>query len=852
MLQKIMTIALSILTTFSITSADIAATANSITLENDVFKRVWRFSSNEAAPIILQSIYDKSLQRELPLNSQAPFFECVIEKTLITSQNPIWIFTGHDTRDMGNGGEEITLNFVTTTGPVKGLSVRLIQQIFPNTSLVREKLELFSEEKTFRLFKRDGELHFKFPHYAFEKPEPAHATEIRIATWGNELIEIDKAASFDERFMKNPFDDFNLANCHMYHPQVNEFDVTDDTLTTKGPINILHSGDLNWISAYEHASQDNLNGLIRRTDSDDLLIRDGLQGTKGVFNFELSDEDFHFLGFSQRQQDGHIDISIDILKGGYLDGEKIDPDHSNATVWTASAFHFQDMEKSKSIIRDYLWRCICEKPASRRPEFYYNTWGMQRKLNSMGEPLRGVFTEDKIIQEIRYAADLGVDLFVLDDGWEQTQGVWRPHRERLPNGLTPITEELDKHGIKMGVWFSPMGIDSAAQRYTDHPEWVVLDSEGHPIRAQWNHPAFDFVSDFYDVFIEDCKWLIDQGARFFKWDAINTFYSALPNLHHGDDNYSDEEIRARYEYLLPIYVTNAMKELTDYEPELVIEIDLTEARRVMVGLAVLSQGKYFWMNNGASGYNDYSVFRAKSMRTIPNQFGGWIPLELFTYANYPHNDNKAQRYNVNTSLISGHGFWGALQFMKERERQWVGAHVAKSKRVLPFVADVRPDIIGRVGASPEIYTQVNREHSAGQVIAFSGSALNYRHTVKINPNRFLGVLNHSYALSDSSLVFNFDFPMPDATREAFILPNNGTGISILSSTCCLDDIKLTESELSYKTGASGTQLIQWPIAFGQPTVEAPESVKFMATIASDSFYHIKITTESDVLVTLKF
>ena len=40
-----------------------------------------------------------------------------------------------------------------------------------------------------------------------------------------------------------------------------------------------------------------------------------------------------------------------------------------------------------------------------------------------------------------------------------------------------------------------------------------------------------------------------------KWDAINTFYSSLPNLHHGDSTVLEEERRARYEYLLPIYVT---------------------------------------------------------------------------------------------------------------------------------------------------------------------------------------------------------------------------------------------------------------------------------------------------------
>ncbi|MBN2093018.1 hypothetical protein JW964_25570, partial [candidate division KSB1 bacterium] len=401
--------------------------------------------------------------------------------------------------------------------------------------------------------------------------------------------------------------------------------------------------------------------------------------------------------------------------------------------------------------------------------------------------------------------------------------------------------------------FSPMGIDSSTKRYKEHREWIISDSEGKPILAQWNHPAFDFVSDFYYLFIDDCKKLIDQGVRFFKWDAINTFFSTLSNLHHGSDRYTAEERRARYEYLLPIYVTHAMKELTDYEPELIIEIDLTEARRVMTGLAVLSAGKYFWMNNGASAYNDYSAYRAKSMRTIPNQFAGIIPLELFTFANYPHDDLKNQRYNVNTSLIAGHGFWGALQFMNQKERMRVGNIVTKSKKALPYIADVTPQIIGKVGASPEIYTQVNENEAAGQVVAFSGQALNYKHHVEIDKNKFLAVLNHSYHLKNDSLLFAFDFPMPDATREAFILPNEGAGISIVSSTCWLDMVELINStKLVYVNGAPGRQDVLWKKENGKPAIQASSEIEYqIAEDADENDYHLIISIpEPNIKVTI--
>lgn len=834
--------------TFAFSQTRIIHQPGIIILENSRFKKTIQFSENRPGPLLISSIFLKGTNSELlSPEGKEPYFECVVNKKPLSADNKIWQYQSSELRKMGNGGEELKLIIEATKGALKGLKIVLFQQIFPRTTLMREQLILqASPGHTFHLNKKNGKLHFQFPQYNLHTQSRAQATEIRIATWANELIGFDPKSSYDERFTRSKFDDHNLANCHMFHPQINHFELKKNKLLiTKGPINIVGTKKISWITAYEHASQDNLRGLLSTENlGDEVSVGDGLQGVKGTFDFSASESDLHFLGISQLQKNHSVSITVDILRGGYLENEVIDTDHPYASVWTASAFHGgNSLEKSKEIIRDYLWRCISEKSASRQPEFYYNTWGMQRYWGSRGKDLRGILTEEKIKQEIKYAAELGVDIFVLDDGWEQAMGVWTPHKKRLPNGLKPIKNELHKYGMKMGVWLSPMGIDKNSPRYKKHPEWVIVDSDKKPIKAQWNYPAFDFVSDFYNLFIEDCKKLIDQGVRFFKWDAINTFYSSLPNLHHGDSRYSEQERRERYEYLLPIYVTRAMKELTDYEPDLIIEIDLTEARRVMAGLAVLSQGKVFWMNNGASGYNDYSVYRTKSMRTIVNEFAGLIPLELFTFANYPQTQMKAQRYNVNTSLIAGHGFWGALELMKPEERARVMKNVLKSKKGLPFIGTAIPQVIGRVGGSPEVYTLVNTREAAGEVIAFSGQALNYEHKVFIDPKKLLAVLNHSYQLKNNELHFPFTFPMPDATREAFLIPNRGSDISIIASSCWLDDVQLSDSHrLRYVCGAPGKQKIRWSKKYGMPRIGKTSVIGYdIQENVNENFYLVTIS-----------
>jgi hypothetical protein len=818
-MSKYFSIILFILVSTWTANAQVVYQENILGFGNDLFNKKIEIQKNKPGVLRLLAVLDSN-GNQVNAEKDVPLFEFVVNHEKVTSSDPIWQYRNHEIRELGNGGIELKLTIEAVRNPVRGLQLLLYQQFFPNTTLVREMIELKpSGNQKFELNKLDNKLYFKFPQYVINPEGAVQSKEIRIASWASEIIDVDKNTSFDERFPNGKFNDLNLTYNHMFHPHIAEKELTAGSeQTAKGPLNIIKGNQLQWITAYEHASQDGLRGVV-----DDEKVRDGRlvldagQGTGGIFNFPVANRDFQFLGIHQEKRTDYTIVAVEALRGAYLEGEIIDKNHPYSSVWTASAFsNDTSMNESRTIIHDYLWRCICEKPASRQPDFYYNTWGMQRRVGVNFPAIRDIMTEKNIIDEIHRAAEMGVDIFVLDDGWEQAQGIWTPHKDRLPNGLAPIKAELDKYGIKMGLWYSPMGIDSTTQRYKDHPEWVIKDSEGKPIAAQWGHPAFDFVSGFYDLFISDCKKMIDAGTRFMKWDAINTFYSRLPNLNHGSDKYSDEEIRARYEYLLPIYVTRAMKELTDYEPELVIEIDLTEARRVMTGLAPLSQGKLFWMNNGASGYNDYSVYRAKSMRSISNLYAGIIPLELLTYANYPQNANKALRYNVNTSLIAGHGFWGSLAETIEKDREMIRASVLKAKQALPFVKEIIPEVIGRIGSSPEIYTQVNSKEGAGQIIAFSGSALAFKHKVKVDQKKVLGVLNHTYKLKDDQLIFDFQFPMADATREAFVVPNQGNGISVISSTGWIDEMIQDKNGLNYTVGAPGQQVIFWAKKNGQP------------------------------------
>ncbi|RZM30404.1 MAG: hypothetical protein EOO88_00865 [Pedobacter sp.] len=795
------------------THAAVSWDGKTLTFSNEWMSQSISFEKGKVSPV---SIYCKRTSSELlASNASVPWFEFVINKQLVTASQPLWKYSSHKELKLGNGGTELVI-LIEGLKHLKGLQVEIRKQYFPNSTLTREKLYLTASGKqSFTLNKYHGGLHFIFPRYSFSTDsELSEVKETRIGTYGQEALpDFNAGLSPDQRHSVN-----NLAYCHMFTPDSARFTLNEgDKVTVKGPFQTLQLNKLTVFSAYEHASQDTRRGFQNKYQpaSSDKFANDGDQGVSGVTELDESDSSLWFIGMETRKLQRKLDFSLKVLRGGYLENEKIDRAHPYETVWSAMAF-FGPATNLRDITHHYLMEQITSHKQARTPRYYYNTWGMQRSTPDV----RGIFTEARIKEEIGYAADLGADLFVMDDGWEVAQGVWTAN-SRLKSGITPLVEAIKKRGMIPGIWMSPMGIDPSSERFKAHPEWLILDKNGDYVKGQWNLPVFDMVGGFYDVFLDDCKRLVDQGIRFFKWDAINSFPSTLTGLAHGDASHSLQERKDRYDYLLPFYVTRAMRELREYNPDVVVEIDLTEPQRCMIGLMPLQEGKLFWMNNGGSGYNDYSSYRSKSMRTVVNRYDGILPSETLTFAVYPHNGSPffAQRYNVNTAIVGGRGFWGNLQQMNVQQRKAVLSLVSKSKRVLPYITKTQTTMQGAIGASPEIYSRIDQESGYGQVIGFSGSAVNFPFEEAIDTKKALGVLNHAYSLSDAKLSLPFQFSMSDDTREAFILGNDHSGVSVLSSTGWLEDLQLGQHTLKITAGSDTEILMSIPSDYKEVQID---------------------------------
>ena len=148
------------------------------------------------------------------------------------------------------------------------------------------------------------------------------------------------------------------------------------------------------------------------------------------------------------------------------------------------------------------------------------------------------FDENKIKELFKDAKDLGVDMFLLDDGWfgnkyprnndDAGLGDWQENKKKLPSGLGYLVKEAEKEGIKFGIWIEPEMVNPRSELYEKHPDWVIKQPERPEIYYR-NQMVLDLsnpeVQDF--VFgIVDNLFVKNPELAFIKWDCNAVIYNA--------------------------------------------------------------------------------------------------------------------------------------------------------------------------------------------------------------------------------------------------------------------------------------------------------------------------------------
>lgn len=147
------------------------------------------------------------------------------------------------------------------------------------------------------------------------------------------------------------------------------------------------------------------------------------------------------------------------------------------------------------------------------------------------------FNRRKILALARSAKKLGIEMFVLDDGWFGKRnndlaglGDWVENRRKLPGGIKSIAKAVNRMGMKFGLWFEPECVNPDSDLYRAHPDWAI-SIEGRELTLGRNQLVLDLTRKEVREFIIDSvdKVLRNANIEYVKWDYnrhISDMYSS--------------------------------------------------------------------------------------------------------------------------------------------------------------------------------------------------------------------------------------------------------------------------------------------------------------------------------------
>lgn len=141
------------------------------------------------------------------------------------------------------------------------------------------------------------------------------------------------------------------------------------------------------------------------------------------------------------------------------------------------------------------------------------------------------FDADKLCAIAEKASKLGVELFVLDDGWFGARdhdraglGDWQVNEKKLGCTMGELAKRINGFGMKFGLWFEPEMVNPDSDLYRAHPDWVV-HIDGRPMSLGRNQLLLDFsrkeVRDY--IFDSMCEVLDNANIEYVKWDYNRNF-----------------------------------------------------------------------------------------------------------------------------------------------------------------------------------------------------------------------------------------------------------------------------------------------------------------------------------------
>jgi alpha-galactosidase len=306
------------------------------------------------------------------------------------------------------------------------------------------------------------------------------------------------------------------------------------------------------------------------------------------------------------------------------------------------------------------------------------------------------------------AASLGVERFVMDDGWFGERkddhaglGDWYVNPQKFPHGLKPLIDKVHGLGMDFGLWVEPEMVNPDSELYRKHPDWV-LNFAGRP-RTEGRHQlvlnlARPDVRAYVYGFLD--KLLAENDIAFLKWDYNRNW--AEPGWPAAQ---LDEQKEVYVKYVENLY--GILAELRQKHPR--VEIESCSGGGARVDLGILRYVDEVWPSDNTDPFDRLSIQNGFTYAYAPGLMMAWVT----DSPNWMNQRSTSLEYRFLSSMQGSLGIGANLN-------KWTPGDFATAKKLVAAYKQVRETV--QEGALYRLISPVVSEYAATESVARDGHA----------------------------------------------------------------------------------------------------------------------------------
>lgn len=326
-------------------------------------------------------------------------------------------------------------------------------------------------------------------------------------------------------------------------------------------------------------------------------------------------------------------------------------------------------------LHQYQLDYVLPRAHAKRPrQVLYNSW----------EAVFFDVTEEKQLQLAERAARLGVELFVIDDGWFGQRhndrvglGDWYVNQEKFPRGLAPLIARVNELGMDFGIWVEPEMVNPDSDLYRAHPDWVYhfphreRNEQRNQLMLNLAKPeVVNYTFEWLD------KLLGDHNIAFVKWD----FNRAITEP--GWPDAPKEQQREVYvRHVLNLY--DIIERLRAKYPSVIWEACASGGGRANLG--ALARFDQVWTSDNTDPYDRLYIQEGYSMAYAPKTMMAWASDS--PTSKHINNIALSMKYRFHSAMCGSLGLGEDLNGYSEAQMAEAAALVGEYKSIRHIVQE---------------------------------------------------------------------------------------------------------------------------------------------------------------------